>query len=87
MVEGATITQDDVQEALLLFPTSRGGDLLEQPLGSGFNLGELLANVARHYLQRALVEAQGNKTHAADLVGPPSYQTLKNWMEKYGVVE
>lgn len=85
--EGATITQDDVQEALLLFPTSRGGDLLEQPLGSGFNLGELLAKVARHYLQRAVVEAQGNKTRAADLVGLPSYQTLKNWMEKYGVAE
>ena len=60
---------------------------VEQPLGSGFNLGELLGKVARHYLQRALVEAQGNKTRAADLVGLPSYQTLKNWMEKYGVVE
>ena len=60
---------------------------MEQPLGPGFNLGELLAKVARHYLQRAVTEAQGNKTRAADLVGLPSYQTLKNWMERYGVAE
>jgi len=41
--------------------------------------------VARHYLGRALDEAAGNKTRAAELVGAPSYQTLSNWLKKYEV--
>jgi len=30
-------------------------------------------------------EAQGNKSKAAELVGLSSYQTLTNWLEKYGL--
>ena len=41
--------------------------------------------LAQHYLERALEEAEGNKTKAAELVGLPSYQTFTNWMGKYGV--
>jgi DNA-binding protein Fis len=48
-------------------------------------LSDLLKNVARHYLERAMDEAQGNKTKAAELVGLPSYQTLSNWLSKYEV--
>jgi transcriptional regulator with PAS, ATPase and Fis domain len=43
-----------------------------------------MAETARHYLNRALGEAHGNKTEAARLLGLSSYQTLTNWMEKYG---
>jgi len=39
----------------------------------------------RHYLSRALSEAGGNKTRAAELTGLPSYQTLTNWLRKYGI--
>jgi len=39
--------------------------------------------VARHYIERALVEANGNRTEAAKLVGLPSYQTFINWERKY----
>ncbi|MBI5442236.1 MAG: hypothetical protein HY900_13625 [Deltaproteobacteria bacterium] len=46
---------------------------------------DLLSTVAQHYLERALAEAHGNKTRAAALVGLPSYQTLTNWLERYGV--
>ena len=54
-------------------------------MGDGFNLPELLKEVTRSYLSRALDEAQGNKTKAADLVGLPSYQTFTNWLAKYEV--
>ena len=54
-------------------------------LREGLDLPGLLATVARHYLERALDEAAGNKTRAAKLVGLPSYQTLTNWMRRYGV--
>jgi hypothetical protein len=31
------------------------------------------------------ISARGNKSKAAELLGLASYQTLNNWMNKYGV--
>jgi DNA-binding protein Fis len=45
----------------------------------------IIATVARHYLTRAMEVSHGNKTRAAELVGLPNYQTLTNWLLKYGV--
>lgn len=84
--EGDVVTTEDVQDALANAP-ARGNLALNQTLGNGFSLPDALANLARHYLERALAEAGGNKTRAAQLVGLASYQTLTNWMEKYGVSE
>jgi DNA-binding NtrC family response regulator len=83
--EGATIEASDVREALLVGPTQANTDVLGRPLGDGLNLPELMDIVARHYLERAMKEAGGNKTKAAELVGLPSYQTLTNWLERYGL--
>ena len=77
---------EDIRDALL--PTAGrlgGSDVLGRPLGEGLDLQDILAGVARHYLQRAVDEAQGNKTQAAQLVGLPSYQTFTNWTKRYGV--
>jgi len=83
--DGATITAEDAREALLP-ATGRGcTEVLGRPLGVGFKLPELLTEVARHYLGRAMDEANGNKTKAAELLGLPSYQTLTNWLKKYGL--
>lgn len=81
--DGATITAEDAREALLPLGTSTRTDVLRRPLGGGLNLPELLKDVARHYLGRAMDEAAGNKTRAAELVGLPSYQTLSNWLRRY----
>jgi len=81
-----TLTVEDIRDALL--PASGrepAGSILDRPLGEGLDLTALLATVARHYLERALDEAQGNKSAAARLVGLPSYQTFTNWMKRYGV--
>ena len=56
---------------------------VDLPLGEGFSLPTLLENVARHYLERAIEQANGNKTAAARLVGLPSYQTFTNWVARY----
>ena len=81
-----TLTVDDVREALLPVAASdRAETVLKRPLGNGLDLRAVLADVARHYLERALEEAGGNKTEAARLVGLPSYQTLTNWMKRYGL--
>ena len=83
--DAGLITTEDLREALLAVPTTQRTDVLGRPLGEDLNLPELLAEVARHYLERALDEAGGNKTKAAGLVGLPSYQTLTNWLQRYEV--
>jgi DNA-binding NtrC family response regulator len=83
--DGGTITVEDVREALLPTPGSMRAEVLNRPLGGGFNLPNLMADVAIHYLTRAMDEASGNKTKAADLVGLPSYQTFTNWLSRYGL--
>ena len=78
------ITAEEMQRALLRRPPVSGG-VLNRPLDEDLVLPDLLAEVARHYLSRAMAEAGGNKTEAARLVGLPSYQTLTNWLKKYKV--
>jgi DNA-binding NtrC family response regulator len=82
---GTTIGAADIKDALFLPIASNEDELLNRPLGDSLNLPELMGKLARHYLKRALVEAHGNKTKTAELVGLPSYQTLTNWIEKYKV--
>ncbi len=83
--DGSTISADDIKEALLPTQVSSREEILDRPLGQGLNLPNLLEKVVRHYLERALRESGGNKTKAADMVGLPSYQTLTNWLARYGV--
>jgi len=78
----------DVMRAAILEPTSltgRSSGILNQPLEEGFSLEKIMAEVARHYLTRAVKDAHGSKTKAAKLVGLSNYQTLTNWMKKYGL--
>lgn len=83
--DGAAISSEDAREALLPAIVSGRQDVLARPLGGGFDLQALLKDVARSYLLRAMDEARGSKTKAAELVGLPSYQTLTNWLRKYEV--
>lgn len=83
--DGAMISAEDAREALLPAAPIGRQQVLGRPLGGGLNLPELLKEVARHYLGRAMDEAHGNKTKAAELVGLPSYQTLTNWLTRYEV--
>ena len=81
---GRTLSADDIRDAILE-PGGRGGELLARPMGDGFSLPGVLAEVARHYLGRALVECEGNRRRAAARLGLASHQTLANWMARYGV--
>ena len=82
--DGSSITAEDLHDALLPAARDRAAAVLDRTLGNGFSLPQLLAEVARHYLARAMEEAANNKTRAAELVGLASYQTLTNWLSKYG---
>lgn len=81
---GGTITPDDIRAGMAVSVPEADKNVIGRPLGNGLDVRELIATVARHYLERALKEA-GSKTKAATLVGLPNYQTFTNWMEKYGV--
>jgi DNA-binding NtrC family response regulator len=83
--ENVTIPADEALESILSIRPAAHRDVMGRALGDGLNLPNLLREVARHYLGRAMKEADGNKTRAADLVGLASYQTFSNWLEKYEV--
>lgn len=82
---GTEITRENVEEALAVNLPVKADEVLGRKLGNGLNVQHILSEVARHYLVRALQESGGNKTEAARLIGLPSYQTLKNWLDKYGI--
>ncbi len=84
--ENATISTDEMREAILptrMLKTESGDDAA--PLAEGFSLSGVLGDVAKKYLEKAMKQAGGNKTKAAKLLGLPNYQTLDNWLKKYGL--
>jgi DNA-binding NtrC family response regulator len=82
-----TISADDMSEAL--FPVNAAykdrDRILNRNLGKGFNLPDILADIACHYLKRAVAESNGNKTKIATLLGLSNYQTVSNWLKKYRI--
>ncbi len=86
--QGNRIDYKDIQDALIPIRREQtpGQDrVLDQPFDDGFNLKKIMANVAHHYLTRALNEAHKNKAQATKLLGFANYQTLTNWLNKYNV--
>jgi DNA-binding NtrC family response regulator len=79
-----TISASDIQQALLPAHKNIPENVLDRPLVN-FQLNDVLSEVARHYLSRALEASNGNKVEAAKLVGLPSYQTFTNWLARYGI--
>jgi len=49
------------------------------------NINEIVSEVARHYIPKALKKFGGNKTKAAHYLGLKSQQVLSNWIKKHGV--
>lgn len=92
-IHRAVIWSDDdsiglevMREAILVPPRAESAaGVMDRPIDGGVQLEALMSTVARHYLKKALGHTNGNKTRAAELLGLGSYQTLTNWIEKYGV--
>ena len=88
---GETIDAEDARDALLLpprpdpGPSSDQDQILGQDIQQGIDLNGLIDRVARHYLERALDAAAGNKTRAAKLLGFGNPTTLTNWLKRHGV--
>lgn len=80
-----TLQADDIREALFNMDVHPPDHVLGRSITGDFSLPDVISEVARHYLLRAMDEAAGNKTKAAKLLDIPNYQTLTNWLKKYGL--
>jgi len=81
------LSNDEVKIEVTIFGKSYSvadDGILDRPIEDGIDLPEIMGDVASHYIGRALMRCGGNKTKAAKLLGLNSYQTLTNWIEKYG---
>jgi DNA-binding NtrC family response regulator len=87
--DGPTVAEQDVEDALLDLPSQPAttAGLLDYPIAQGVDLPDLIRHFACHYLRGAMDLTGGNKTRAAKLLGLSNYQTLTNWMVKYGIAE
>jgi len=84
--ESDTITEFDIQEAMISRPANGNKGGLPE-IGSGLDIQDLLDNIKRQYITKALAQVAGNKKKATALLGLPNYQTLSNWMDKLGIEE
>jgi DNA-binding NtrC family response regulator len=75
----------DIKAAIADIPGQKSDSLLDRSLGDGFSLQSMLENIQRQYLERAMNEAHGVKTRAAELLGIPNYQTLDAQLKRLKV--
>ena len=59
--------------------------VLDRPLGNGFDLQQLLDEISRRYIDRAMEKSGQKKKKAAEMLGFSNYQTLGNWMDRLGL--
>ena len=82
--DGDKLTEKDLQEALLEAP-KKVSNLLGRDFNKSFKIEELIDDIKRHYIERALIQSQRKKTEAAELLGIGSYQVLSGWMKKLDI--
>lgn len=82
--QGDSILAQDMHQALFHMP-EHNTDIMDRDISQGFDIQEIIGKVSASYIRRALEYSGQNKTRAAQLLGLKNYQTLKNWMEKYGI--
>jgi len=88
---GTTVDEPEIREAILpvagsatihdKIPLIQGPENVEE----GVDLNGVLGQISASYIRKALEATRGNKTEAASLLGLKNYQTLTNWMKKYGI--
>ena len=81
-IEGATI---EVIEGLIEASKVGNETILNRDIDDNFDLKAVMAEVASHYLMRAVEENGGNMNKVGRALGFTSYQTAVNWARKYGV--
>jgi DNA-binding NtrC family response regulator len=78
----AEVSAADARAALaVMSPADHGISILDRPLREGdFGIQQVVDEVKRHYIRRALADAGGNKSRAARLLGLSNHSVLNDWM-------
>lgn len=78
------ISSEDIQQSLFKLPKKANQFELGN-IDQGIDIQEIIAELSSQYIREALKVTGQNKTKAAELLGLKNYQTLNNWIEKYGI--
>lgn len=80
------INDADIEVINALTKSINGSDpILDRPITGQFSLPDIIQEVKRHYLTKALAEHNGNMKKASQALGLTSAQTMKNWCMINGV--
>ena len=85
MTDGDTIDRGAIAGAVATVPSVSNSAFEDSPLGDNFSLEKHLEEIQRHYLKRAMTEANGVKSKAAEILGMKSYQTLDAQLKRLKV--
>lgn len=80
-----SITEEDVNDALLPVVQSGIKNPLEYSLGGEFDLKKLVDDISKHYLLEAWTKSGQRKKLAASLVGFEHYQRFDSWAKRLRV--
>lgn len=78
------IDEAEMRQALFILEDKQES-LLDRDINQGFDINEILAEVERRYIIKALEQADGNKSKVANLLGYNNHQTLSNRLKKLGI--
>tara|TARA_Y100000296_G_C5177398_1_gene260918 strand:- start:1833 stop:3326 length:1494 start_codon:yes stop_codon:yes gene_type:complete len=78
-----TMQRTDIESALIT-QSSKREDFKSLDVAKGIDISDVVADVCMFYINKALNVTGGNKKRASELLGLKNYQTLNNWIEKYG---
>lgn len=78
------IDEVEMQKALFTMEDKQDS-LLDRELDQGFDIKDILAEVERRYIIKALEKTDGNKSKVARLLGYNNHQTLSNKLKKLGI--
>jgi DNA-binding NtrC family response regulator len=85
LTPGLQVTAEDMELYLFALGQPTATNILDRPLGGGFNIETVLDEVKKHYLERALSQASYKKTEAARLLGLRSHQRFNDWCKAIGL--
>lgn len=87
MSEAEQLHASDLEAAAfeLDMDSPRDQQVLDCPLGGNFSIESHLEDIQRHFLRRAMREANGVKVKAARFLGIQNYQTLDAQLKRLGV--
>ena len=72
-------------ETKFILNNSEARGILFSGNGKIATISKMFQTLGTVFPEKGLSETRGNKTESARILGLPSYQTLTNWLKKYGL--